>query len=151
PRVLMLHHEYEWKGVEDGLDAVARVRARQRSLTLVGFGVKPPRRALPYDEYVANPPQERLAWLYSPRQGYCCPSGHEGLGMPPMEAMACGAALCTYDNGGCRDYAIDGRTALVAPRRDRAALADALERLVADGDLRERLARDGREWVISRF
>jgi len=38
--------------------------------------------------------------------------------MPAMEAMACGAALLTYDNGGCRDYARDGETALVARRRD---------------------------------
>ncbi len=50
--------------------------------------------------------------------------------MPPMEAMACGAALATYDNGGCRDYARDGETALVAPRRDVGALARALQRLV---------------------
>ena len=44
-----------------------------------------------------------------------------GVGRGPRdaatEAMGCGAALCTYDNGGCRDYAIDGRTAVVLPRR----------------------------------
>src|SRR5262249_21932639 len=42
-RVLMLHHEYEWKGVADGLEAVARARAAHPALRLVGFGVKPPR------------------------------------------------------------------------------------------------------------
>jgi glycosyltransferase involved in cell wall biosynthesis len=71
--------------------------------------------------------------------------------MPPMEAMACGAALCTYDNGGCRDYAIDGSTALVAPRRDVDALARALTRLADEGDLRERIARQGRELIATRF
>jgi len=71
--------------------------------------------------------------------------------MPPMEAMACGAALVTFDNGGCRDYALDGETALVAPRRDVAALAGALERLVTDAGLRERLARQGQAFVASRF
>ncbi len=39
-RVLMLHHEYAWKGVADGLEAVRRVRARVPALHLVGFGVK---------------------------------------------------------------------------------------------------------------
>jgi glycosyltransferase involved in cell wall biosynthesis len=68
-----------------------------------------------------------------------------------MEAMACGAALVTFDNGGCRDYAIDGETALVAPRRDVAALAEALERMVSDVALRERLARQGQAFVTSRF
>src|SRR5262249_9716348 len=63
-RVLMLHHEYAWKGVADGLEAVEKVRARHRALRLVGFGVKPPRGAMPYDEFHADLPQERLAWLY---------------------------------------------------------------------------------------
>ena len=150
-RVLMLHHEYAWKGVADGLEAVAKVRARHPALCLVGFGVKPPRGAMPYDEFFADLPQERLAWLYGRCPIYLCPSWDEGLGMPPMEAMACGAALCTYDNGGCRDYAIDGATALVAPRRDVSALASALARLVEDGALRGRIARAGQELVQTRF
>ena len=143
PRVLMLHHEYAWKGVADGLAAVAAVRARMPGLRLVGFGVKPPRPALPYDEFHANPPQAALAALYSSCDIYLCPSWDEGLGMPPMEAMACGAALVTYDNGGCRDYARDGETALVAPRRNVDALAAALGRLAADDALRARLAAAG--------
>jgi glycosyltransferase involved in cell wall biosynthesis len=150
-RVLMLHHEYEWKGVADGIEAFARVKARHPDLLLVGFGTRRPRRTLPYDEFFENLPQERLAWLYSRCPIYCCPSWDEGLGMPSMEAMACGAALCTYDNGGCRDYAMDGRTALVAPRRDVEALARALGQLVDDRELRARLARQGREFVSTRF
>jgi glycosyltransferase involved in cell wall biosynthesis len=150
-RVLMLHHDYEWKGVADGLEAVARVKARHPEVRVVGFGVKPPRTRLPYDEFFENPAQERLRWLYSRCPIYLCPSWDEGLGMPSMEAMACGAALCTYDNGGCRDFAVDGVTALVAPRRDIDALALALGRLVEDHALRQRLALAGRELVTSRF
>ena len=151
PRVLMLHHEYEWKGVADGLEAVRRVRARVAGLRLVGFGVKPPRERLPYDEFHADPPQEALAALYSGCDIYLCPSWDEGLGMPPMEAMACGAALVTYDNGGGRDYARDGETALVARRRDVADLAARLERLATDGALRARLAAAGAAFVTGAF
>jgi glycosyltransferase involved in cell wall biosynthesis len=150
-RVLMLHHEYAWKGVADGLEAVGRVRARHPALCLVGFGVKPPRGVSAYDEFHADLPQERLAWLYGRCPIYLCPSWDEGLGMPPMEAMACGAALATYDNGGCRDYARDGETALVAPRRDVAALAEALARLVGDPALRARLARGGQAFIAREF
>jgi len=150
-RVLMLHHEYEWKGVSDGIEAFTRAKTRHPDLRLVGFGLKAPRRALPYDEFFENLPQARLAWLYSRCPIYCCPSWDEGLGMPAMEAMACGAALSTYDNGGCRDYAIDGQTALVAPRRDVKGLADALSRLAGDGALRARLGRQGRELIATRF
>jgi glycosyltransferase involved in cell wall biosynthesis len=151
PRVLMLHHEYAWKGVADGLAAVERVRPQAPGLCLVGFGVRPPRRAMPYDEFHANPPQRALAALYSACDVYLCPSWDEGLGMPPMEAMACGAALVTYDNGGCRDYARDGDTALVAPRRDVEALAAALARLATDPALRARLAAAGTSRVTTAF
>jgi glycosyltransferase involved in cell wall biosynthesis len=151
PRVLMLHHEYAWKGVADGLEAVARARRRLPALRLVGFGMKRPRFPLPYDEFHENPPQERLAALYSGVDIYLCPSWDEGLGMPPMEAMACGAALVTYDNGGCRDYARDGETALVARRRDVDDLAGKLERLASDAALRARLAAAGRAFVTTAF
>ncbi|HUM15561.1 MAG TPA: glycosyltransferase family 4 protein [Candidatus Nitrosotalea sp.] len=150
-RVLMLFHEYPWKGVADGLEAFDRVRARHPNAALVGFGVKRPPRKLPFAEFHENLPQERLAWLYSRCPIYLCPSWDEGLGMPSMEAMACGAALCTYDNGGCRDYAIDGRTAVVAPRRDLDALAWGLTRLVEDAELRRRVARHGQEFVRAQF
>ena len=150
-RVLMLHHDYAWKGVADGLEAVRRVRARHPEVRLVGFGLKRSRAGEAYDEYHENLPQTRLAWLYSRCPIYLCPSWDEGLGMPSMEAMACGATLVTYDNGGCRDYAVDGRTALVARRRDVAHLAERLERAVADPGLRATLARQGMAHVRREF
>ena len=151
PRVLMLHHDYAWKGVADGLEAVRRVRAQGPTLTLVGFGVKAPRAPLPYDEFHANPPQDALATLYSGCEIYLCPSWDEGLGMPPMEAMACGAALVTYDNGGSRDYARNGETALVARRRDVTDLAACLSRMATDAALRVRLASAGQAYVTKTF
>jgi glycosyltransferase involved in cell wall biosynthesis len=151
PRVLMLHHEYAWKGVADGMAAVMRVKPAVPGLRLVAFGVKRPRQSLPYDEFHANPPQRALAALYSGCDIYLCPSWDEGLGMPSMEAMACGAALVTYDNGGCRDYALDGDTALVVPRRDVEALAAGLARLVTDPGLRARLAAAGAAHVRTAF
>jgi glycosyltransferase involved in cell wall biosynthesis len=159
-RVLMLHHDYQWKGVADGLAAVARVRSRHPSVKLVGFGRKAPRgrlpsspdgARLPYDEFHADPPQAALPQLYSRCGIYLCPSWDEGLGMPSMEAMACGAALCTYDNGGCREYARSGETALVARRRDVADLADQLLRLLTDAPLREKIAAAGTAFVRREF
>jgi glycosyltransferase involved in cell wall biosynthesis len=151
PRVLMLHHDYPWKGVADGLEAVARARAADAALHLVGFGLKPPAGRAPYDEFHANPPQSGLASLYSGADIYLCPSWDEGLGMPSMEAMACGAALVTYDNGGCRDFAHPGVTALVARRRDVADLAAKLAALAGEPALRQRLAAAGQELVTTAF
>jgi glycosyltransferase involved in cell wall biosynthesis len=65
--------------------------------------------------------------------------------------MACGAALVTYDNGGCQDYARDGETALVARRRDVGDLAVKLERLATDASLREKIAAAGQRLVPTAF
>jgi glycosyltransferase involved in cell wall biosynthesis len=151
PRLLMLHHDYPWKGVADGLAAVGRARARGATLHLVGFGVRSPRHGTRYDEFHTNPPQQELASLYSGADIYLCPSWDEGLGMPSMEAMACGVALVTYDNGGCRDYAHHEATALVARRRDVDDLADKILALFHEPALRRRLAEAGRELVTTRF
>jgi glycosyltransferase involved in cell wall biosynthesis len=150
-RVLMLHHDYQWKGVADGLAAMARAKSRHPGVKLVGFGRKPPRGPLPYDEFHAAPPQDTLRQLYSRCGIYLCPSWDEGLGMPSMEAMACGAALCTYDNGGCRDYAQPEETALVARRRDIAHLAEQLLRLLTDAALRAKVAAAGAAFVRREF
>jgi glycosyltransferase involved in cell wall biosynthesis len=61
--------------------------------------------------------------------------------------MACGAALVTTANGGSRDYAVDGETALVRPVGDACGLAAALVELVSDGGLRSRLAAAGERHV----
>jgi glycosyltransferase involved in cell wall biosynthesis len=151
PRVLLLHHAYPWKGVAEGHAAVALARKRVPSLALVGFGVHRPQGRGGYDEFHADPPQSALAGLYSGCDIYLCPSWDEGLGMPSMEAMACGAALVTFDNGGSRDYARDGETALVAPRLDVNALAEKLTLAAEDTSLRERIAAAGSAFVTTSF
>ncbi len=59
------------------------------------------------------------------------PSWEEGLGLPGIEALACGAALACTDTKGGRDYALPGRTALVTPSHRPDLLADSVIRLLA--------------------
>jgi len=151
PRVLMLQHDHAWKGVMEGMEVVRRARTRVPSIHLVGFGVRSPRGGAPYDEFHENPRQVALAALYSSADIYLCPSWHEGLGMPSMEAMACGAALVTFDNGGSRDYARDGETAFVAAHRDVDGLVAKLILACQDAALRERIAAAGSSFVRSAF
>ena len=56
--------------------------------------------------------------IYNTSRVFLCTSWVEGFGLTNVEAMACGAALVTTDNGGSRDYALHGETALVAPCGD---------------------------------
>ena len=70
--------------------------------------------------------------------------------MPAMEAMACKSALVTTDTGGCRDYAIDGETALVSPAQDVGGLTTNLIRLLDDESLLKLISKNGHQ-KISEF
>lgn len=67
-------------------------------------------------------------------------SDFEGLPLFVFECMAHATPLVATDVGGLRDAVDDGRTGLLVPPRDPVALAEALERLVADPALGERIA-----------
>jgi colanic acid/amylovoran biosynthesis glycosyltransferase len=75
----------------------------------------------------------------------------EGLPQLLMEAMACGLPAVSTRIVGIPDLVLDGETGLLVEPRDPKALADALERLLADPALAERLAAAGRRRVIEVF
>jgi colanic acid/amylovoran biosynthesis glycosyltransferase len=75
---------------------------------------------------------------------FCLPSFAEGLPVSIMEAMAVGVPVVSTYIGGIPELAIDGRTALTVPAGNAAALADAIQRMIENPDLRARLAAAAR-------
>ena len=69
--------------------------------------------------------QEALGREYAAARVFVVGSWFEGFCQPGLEALACGTPLVTTDNGGCREYARDGETALVVPPQDANAMAAA--------------------------
>lgn len=146
-RILLLVHTYPWKGTREGIDMVAALKKSNPGIKLIGFGVRTKDRPDGIDEYHYNPSQKELRELYASADIFLCPSWDEGFGLPSIEAMACGAALVTYDNGGSRDYAFHEKTALVARHRDTTDLQAQLGRLVSDPALRARIADEGKRFA----
>ena len=60
-------------------------------------------------------------------------------------------ALCASAVGGLLDLVVDGETGIQVPPRDVAALRAALERLLADRELRRRMGEAGRRRAAQRF
>jgi glycosyltransferase involved in cell wall biosynthesis len=79
------------------------------------------------------------------------PSRREGLPLSLMEAAACGRAMIASDVPGCREVVLHEQTGLLFPVDDAAALADAMERLAADPQLRARYATAARKLVVERL
>ena len=95
--------------------------------------------------------QDRLARMYDQARMFAVGSHFEGFGQPGLEALACGVPLVTTDNGGCRDYAVDGETALMVPPGDAEAMSTAIRRLFDDPALAESLIANGLDIVADRF
>jgi glycosyltransferase involved in cell wall biosynthesis len=72
------------------------------------------------------------------------PSRREGYGVVAREAMAWGRPVVASRVGGLVDAVEDGVTGVLVPPGDIAALREALERLLADAQLRDRLGAAGR-------
>lgn len=81
----------------------------------------------------------------------CLPSYREGLPKTLVEAAATGLPSVTTDVPGCREVVRDGETGLLVPVRSVEPLADALERLALDEDLRRKMGRRARERAEREF
>jgi glycosyltransferase involved in cell wall biosynthesis len=76
---------------------------------------------------------ERLVELYAGAACFLFPSLGEGFGLPPLEAMACGAPVVMSDRPALPEVA--GEAALMAPPLDADVLADHVSRVLQDGEL----------------
>jgi glycosyltransferase involved in cell wall biosynthesis len=96
-------------------------------------------------------PNDELQRFYARAAVVACPSHREGFGVACAEAMAHGKPVVASAVGGLKDLVVDGETGVLVPPRDVAALREALERLLADRELRRRLGAAGRERVREQF
>ena len=145
-RICMLHHTSKWKGISDGIKAFEMAKERHPEIQLVMFGAR--KEDIDIDcGYHYKPSNDALRGIYNSCDIFLCPSWREGFGLPSVEAMACKCALVTTDNGGCRDYAIHGKTALVSPPKNPELLAGNLTRILSDEDLLRQIAQSGYEHI----
>jgi colanic acid/amylovoran biosynthesis glycosyltransferase len=102
-------------------------------------------------------PNEQVLERYRRATVFCLPcvvaeSGdRDGLPTSVLEAMALGLPVVTTSLNGLAEAVVHERTGLVVPGHHAGSLADALERLLTDAELRERLAREARTHVEEHF
>ncbi len=89
--------------------------------------------------------ESELIALYSMADIFAFPSFFEGFGIPPLEAMACGAPVITSNTSSLPEAA--GDAALLVNPYDISAIAQALTRLLEDETLRAELRQKGYKQV----
>ena len=150
------------KGVGELVEAARLLRRREVPLRVVLVGPPDP-------DNPASIPERQLrdwdaagdvAWwgersdiaeIWAKGQIAVLPSHREGLPKSLLEAAACGRPMVAADVSGCREIVKDGVTGLLVPPGDAGGLADALERLARDPDLRRRLGAAARDLVEREF
>ena len=142
PEVLYAGRLSAEKGIEELVQATAGMR-----LVVAGDGPLRPR----VPGALGFVPNDELQRLYARAAVVACPSRREGFGVACLEAMAHARPVLATAVGGLRDLVVDGETGLVVEPRDPRALRAALERLLADADLRRRFGAAGRRRAQERF
>jgi glycosyltransferase involved in cell wall biosynthesis len=88
-------------------------------------------------------PMETLAAFYRLARAFVFPSLYEGFGLPPLEAMACGAPVVTSNVSSLPEVA--GGAALLVDPYDADSIADGITVAVNDETVRADLIRKGKE------
>ena len=82
----------------------------------------------------------------------CLPSAYgEGVPKVLLEAAACGRPIVTTDSPGCREVVRHEDNGLLVPVRSTVELADALQRLIENPELRQKMGARGREIAVKEF
>jgi glycosyltransferase involved in cell wall biosynthesis len=81
----------------------------------------------------------------------CLPSYHEGLPKALVDACAAGRPIVATDIAGCRAVVQHGINGLLVPPKDGLALANAVQILLSDRSLRERMGASGRTIAKTKF
>lgn len=114
------------------LEALAKARQVASTVRFVGFQSTP------------------LAWVQAMDVCVLC-SRMEGLPRVALEAMLAGKPVVGSAVTGTRELVVDEETGLLYPHGDVPALTAALQRLLADAGLRQRMGEAGRRRVIEHF
>ncbi len=158
-RLLFVGKLTEQKGLHHLLKAMSMARTRP-TLDVVGAGrvadshLRDMAASLGLGDRVTWHPllsQAELAVLYRTAAVHVIPALDEGLGLTAVEALLSETPVVAFDSGGIPDVVRPDRTGLLVAPGDAAGLARAIDTVLGDVALRDRLGRDGRAYAMERF
>ncbi|CAN5757781.1 glycosyltransferase family 1 protein [soil metagenome] len=154
PLVLLVSRLVREKDLADLVETeqILTERGVRFSLVLVGDG--PMRReldsSLPTATFAGHQSGEQLARWYASADIFVFPSTTETLGNVVLEALASGVPAVVTDRCGPQDLVRTGENGFIVRGNAPEEMADRVELLLRDGELRARMASAARESAITR-
>lgn len=143
------------KGVGEFVEAAARIHAKgiPARFALVGKKDEGNPSSISFEQLTHWQKEGNIEWwgwqediltTLSLSDIVCLPSYREGLPKILIEAASCSRPIVTTDTAGCREVVEQESNGLLVPVKDAAALAEALEKLILDPELRKKMGEAGR-------
>lgn len=170
PTIGIAGHLLPIKGVDVALQALSSLRPSPPRLRIAGAGAEEARLRQLVDrlgiagrvDFAGEIPYARMPDFYRGLDVYVQPSREirhpasgwvqaESMGRALCEAQACGVGVVASRSGGIPDVVAEGRTGLLVPTEDPAALAEAIAQLLASPARRAAFGRAARELAEARL
>jgi glycosyltransferase involved in cell wall biosynthesis len=135
------------KGVEDGLAALERIKAKYPQVEIHLFGWRQPPDLGLDAKFHHRPVKDRLRAVYAGTDIFLAPSRAEGYHNPPREAMAAQCAVVATNVGSIPHCAIPGKTAIVVEPRDVDAMVEGISRLIENTDERREMGANAYQHI----
>ena len=91
---------------------------------------------------IVNPQQKVIGDTLRKSDIYICASMYESFCLPVLEAMTCGAAVITTNNGGNMDFVKENENALLIEKDNIDDICNKIKLLIDDKDLREKISNN---------
>lgn len=161
--LVMLASRMLWdKGVKEFVEAARQLKNRGIDARFVLVGDTDPHNPseIPNEQLTAWQEEEVIEWwgrrddmptVLAQAHIVCLPSYREGLPKVLLEAASCGRPIVATDTPGCREVVRNGENGLLVPVRSTVELAEAIQSLIENPELRQKMGDRGREIVVSEF
>ena len=101
--------------------------------------------------YLGSVSIDNLVKWYQKASIFVCPSSSESFGIVNVEAMSCGTPVIASDIEGIRDIIESDKDGILVPPNDPIKLAEAIQYLLDNEDVRVRFGKEGRKKVEREF
>lgn len=130
-----------FKGGEFVFEAFEKLKNRNDILFL-NIGGDSGQKSENWQDYGYVNDSKTMAKLYSAADIYLFPTLAETFGMTIVEAMSCGLPVVTFETGGVPEIVENGKSGFVVEYKNGDKLVEALEKLLDDYELREKMAEN---------